>query len=189
MCRRLFVPVPGRGHWAKLASGHPGIPKPPLRKLDKIPTVFRSSRSNLKKEAMWEDKLDPEFAAVEELLSSGLLDPLSVEASAKLQVLFRRTANRFRSLRRKDERGILLPSKPGGLDVVVTAKSFNRALQVMSRVTDVLESRGFSIQITGTSGTAACIDGRQVRFGIGETIHRDITRKPRVPQPKETWVQ
>ena len=30
VCRKLFVPVPGRGHWAKLANGHPGTPKPPL---------------------------------------------------------------------------------------------------------------------------------------------------------------
>ena len=26
-CRKLCVPVPGRGHWAKLAHGHQGVQK------------------------------------------------------------------------------------------------------------------------------------------------------------------
>ena len=33
-CRKLSVPVPGRGHWAKLAYGKEGIKMPPLPKLD-----------------------------------------------------------------------------------------------------------------------------------------------------------
>jgi hypothetical protein len=40
-CRKLSVPVPGRGYWAKLAHGHPGEKKPPLPKLEKVPVIYR----------------------------------------------------------------------------------------------------------------------------------------------------
>ncbi len=186
-CRRLFVPVPGRGHWAKLACGHPGTPKQSLRKLDKVPVVFRSAQSDQKKEAMRENEIDPEFAAIEQLLSSGALNPPAMDPSAKPHVLIRRTSTRLRSRKRKDERGVLLPKEPGGLDVAVTAETIDRALQVMSQVLGVLESRGFTIEVTGTNRTAACINGQRVHFGIEETIRRDVTQKPRVPQPKESW--
>lgn len=39
-CRKLSVPIPGRGHWAKLAHGHRGDHKPPLPKLNKVLIVL-----------------------------------------------------------------------------------------------------------------------------------------------------
>ena len=42
-CRKLVVPVPGRGYWAKLAHGHQSIKKPPLPKVDDIPVIYRST--------------------------------------------------------------------------------------------------------------------------------------------------
>ncbi len=42
VCRKLAVPVPGRGHWAKLAHGHTGARKLPLPKLDPVPVIYRS---------------------------------------------------------------------------------------------------------------------------------------------------
>ncbi len=38
-CRKLSVPVPGRGYWAKLAHGHAAMKKPPLPKLDNVPII------------------------------------------------------------------------------------------------------------------------------------------------------
>ena len=64
-CRKLLVPVPGRGHWAKLAHGHAGIRKMPLPKLDKVPVVFRSSRV-LRKEGTAPAQIDPEFTAIDQ---------------------------------------------------------------------------------------------------------------------------
>jgi hypothetical protein len=108
-CSKLLVPVPGRGHWAKLAHGHAGIRKMPLPKLDKVPVVFRSSRVR-QKEANVPAQTDPEFAAIDQLLSSGALKPPPVDASSGWHVLVRHTASRLRSRRRKSERGILLPA-------------------------------------------------------------------------------
>ena len=41
-CKKMSVPVPGRGHWAKLAHNKEGAKKPPLPKLDNVPVIFRS---------------------------------------------------------------------------------------------------------------------------------------------------
>ncbi len=32
-CRKLYVPVPGRGYWAKKAANQPVDPRPPLPKV------------------------------------------------------------------------------------------------------------------------------------------------------------
>ncbi len=126
-CRKLLVPVPGRGHWAKLAHGHAGVRKLPLPKLDRVPVVLRSSRVQ-QKEATAPAQADPEFAAIDQLLSSGALKPLPIDPSSGWHVLIRRTATRLRNRSRKNEKGILLPREPGGLDVMVTANGLERAL-------------------------------------------------------------
>ena len=46
VCRKLSVPVPGRGHWAKLAHGKPGAKKLDLPKLDKVPVFIALSEHN-----------------------------------------------------------------------------------------------------------------------------------------------
>jgi hypothetical protein len=185
-CRKLSVPVPGRGHWAKLAHGHAGVRKLPLPKLDKVPVVFRSSRVQ-QKEATASDQADPEFTAIGQLLSSGALKPPPVDASTGGRILVRRTASRLRSRSRKNERGVLLPSKPGGLDVRVTPERLERALAIMSQLLVVLETQGFKVEVTEKGGTAASKNGQRVFFGIEEVVRQIVTRKPRVPEPKNRW--
>src|SRR5438445_1680723 len=65
-CRKLSVPVPGRGHWAKLAHGHEGVKKPPLPKRDKAPVTYCSPV--VQKKRTNSEQNDPEFAAINHLL-------------------------------------------------------------------------------------------------------------------------
>src|SRR6266568_5281326 len=74
ICQKLGVPVPGRGHWAKLAHGHAGARKPPLSKMENIPVVYRSRRSDEVRKAAAELK-EPAFVEVGQLLASGALKP------------------------------------------------------------------------------------------------------------------
>jgi hypothetical protein len=189
VCRKLAVPVPGRGHWAKLAYGHTGARKLPLPKLDPVPVIYRSRVAEEKAASSSNQKKDPEFAALDQLLSSGALVPQPTDASvpAKEHVLIRRTASRLRSQSRKTDEGILIPREPGGLDVKVSAGTLDRALQVMSQVLAVLEAQGFSVEVSEEGGTAALIHGRRVSFGIEEEVRRIVTRKPRVPNPTDRW--
>lgn len=43
VCRKLQVPVPGRGYWAKLAHGH-RVQKKPLPKTHDVPVITRYQR-------------------------------------------------------------------------------------------------------------------------------------------------
>jgi hypothetical protein len=184
-CRKLFVPVPGRGHWAKLAFGHEGIKKPPLPKLDKVPVIYRSPVAQ--KEPMGPDQNDPEFAVIDHLLTSGALNPVPIDPTTRAHPLIRSTASRLRSQSRKEENGILLPREPGGLNVKVSAGTLDRALQVMAQVVAVLERQGFNVEVSEQGPTTAVINGEHVSFGIEEPIRRVATRKPRVPNPTDRW--
>ncbi len=186
VCRKLAVPVPGRGYWAKLAHGHAVPKKPPLPKLEKVPHVYRSQLAEQKR-ANVHDPNDPELAAIDLLLSSGALCPPPFDPSTSQHVLIRRTANRLRSESRKDEHGILLPREPGGLDVRVTAAALERALQVMAQVLAVLEIQGARVEVSEQGGASAFTNGWSVSFGIEEPVRRVVTQKPRVPNPTDRW--
>jgi hypothetical protein len=184
-CRKLSVPVPGRGHWAKLAHGKEGAKKPPLPKLEKVPVIYRSPV--VQKKPATPDQNDPEFAAVNQLLSSGALNPPPVDDSSRPHPLIRHTASLLRSRGRKDESGILLPREAGGLDVKVSEGTLERALQLMSQVIAILEGQGVRVEISEQGNTTVLIKGERVSFGIEEPIRRVVTQKPRVPNPTDRW--
>lgn len=184
-CRKLSVPVPGRGHWAKLAHGHAGAKKPPLPKLEKVPVIYRYPVE--RKPQNVTDQGDPEFVAIDNLLSSGALNPSVIDPGAPLHPLIRRTASLLRSRNRKDENGILLPREPGGLDVKVSEGTLERALQVLGQLIAVLERRGFSLEVSENGPTMTLIDGKRISFGIEEPIRKVVTKKARVPNPTDSW--
>jgi hypothetical protein len=184
-CRKLRVPVPGRGHWAKLAYGKEGASKPPLPKLDKVPVIYRSRM--VQKKPATQNENDPEFAAINGLLASGALKPLPTDGSGRPHPLVRHTASLLRSRSRKDQHGILLPREAGGLDMKVSEGMLERALQVMAQILAVLERQGSGVEISEQGHTTAVIKGKHVSFGIEEPIRRVVVQKPRVPNPTDRW--
>lgn len=184
-CRKLRVPVPGRGHWAKLAHGHQGARKIPLPKLDKVPVIFRSAIAAKKPPSF--DQADPELAAVDQLFSSGALSAQPVDPTARTHPLIRHTASLLRSRSRKDEHGILLPRDAGGLELKVSEGTLERALQVMAQVVAVLERQGYSVAVSDTARTLAVINNERVFFGLEEPIRKVVVQKPRVANPTDRW--
>jgi hypothetical protein len=133
------------------------------------------------------DQNDPEFAAINQLVSSGALNPPPFDPVARPHSLIRTTASRLRSHSRKDENGILLAREPGALDVKVSGGTLQRALQVMAQILAVLERQGYSVEVSEQGLTTALINGERVSFGIEEPIRRVVTQKPRVPNPTDRW--
>jgi hypothetical protein len=183
-CRKLSVPVPGRGHWAKLAHGKQGAKKPGLPKLNEVPVIYRLPVAPKKPVGSNQD--DPEFAAIDQLLSSGALNPPPVDPSAHSHPLIRHTASLLRSRSSKDEHGILLPREPDGLDVKVSEGGLERALKVMTQVCTVLERQGNEVEVSEGS-TAALVNGERVSFGIEEPVRKVVAQKARVPNPTDRW--
>jgi hypothetical protein len=184
-CRKLSIPVPGRGHWAKLAHGHAGAKRPPLSKLDNVPVVYRSPVAPRKPTNS--DQNDPELAAINQLLTSAALNPPPIDPTARPHSLIRNTASQLRSRNRRDENGILLPRETGGLDVKVSEGMLDRALQVMAQVLAVLDRQGFTVEISEQGRTVVLIKGQKVSFGMEEPIRRVVTKKARVPDPTDQW--
>lgn len=182
-CQKLSVPVPGRGHWAKLAHGHQGATKPPLPKLNQVPVVFRSPVA--KKPQPPEDDL--EFAKIAQLLTTGALNPSSGERTSRPHALVRSTASSLKYHSRKDETGILVPHDKGGLDIRVSAQTLDRALVLIEQVIVVLERQACDVIISEDGHTVAVIDGIKVRFDIEEPVHEVVISKPRVPNPTDRW--
>jgi hypothetical protein len=184
-CRKLSVPVPGRGHWAKLAHGHAGAERPLLPNVDKLPVIYRVPVAPRKPTNS--DQNEPELAAIDKLLSSGVLNPPAIDPNARPHPLIRNTASQLRSRSRKDENGILLPRETGGLDVKVSEGMLDRALEVMAQVLAVLERQSFTVEVSEQGRTVVLIKGEHVSFGIEEPIRRVITQKARVPDPTDRW--
>jgi hypothetical protein len=182
-CQKLSIPVPGRGHWAKLANGHQGAKKPPLPKIDKIPVVYRSPVAKKPQPPLG----DSEFESVNQLLASGALTPPTVESLPRPHPLIRATASRLKYHSRKDDLGILVPQEPGGLDILVGPGTLDRALSVMAQVIAVLERQGGQVIVSDEGHTKALINGTPVRFEIEEPVHKVVTSKPRVPNPTDRW--
>jgi hypothetical protein len=182
-CRKLHVPVPGRGYWAKLAHGHEVTGKPLLPKLDKVPVIYRAPLAEKKSTS---DQSDAEFEAIDQRLASGAFAPSQVDMATP-HSLIRATASRLRSKNRVNEFGILVPREPGGLDVTVSEGTLDRALQVMAQVIAVLERQGYSVGVSDEGRSFALIDGRQIPFAIEEPIRKVVTQKARVPNPTDRW--
>ena len=183
-CKKLSVPVPGRGHWAKLAHRHKSVKQPPLPRLDKVPVIYRSPV--VQRKPTMSDPNDSEFAAINQLLSSGALNPPLLDSTARPHPLIRHTASLLRSRSRKDEHGILLPREQDGLDVKVSERTLERALQVMWQVIAALERQGFSVEVS-EGRTVALINGERVSFVIEEPVRKVVTKRPRVPNPTDRW--
>jgi hypothetical protein len=184
-CKKLSVPVPGRGHWAKLAHGHSGTKKPPLPKLDKVPVIYRSPVAENRPTDSNQD--DPELLSITSLLVSGALNPTQSDLTSRPHPLIKSTLSRLRNRSQKDKSGILQPQEPGGLDITVSEGMLDRALHVTAQIITVLERRSHAVTVSEEGHTVASVNGEQVRFAIAEPVHKVVTSKPRVPNPTDRW--
>ena len=159
-CRKLKIPLPGRGYWAKLAAGHK-VKKVPLPELKNAPVVYRMKTEATPKPTV--DSSDPDLVNIAEVESSTIpikTDPHKLAASSA--GLLRRA--------KTDEYGLIQPpSERPCLDVRVSKEHLDRGLALMSTVIFALEENGFSVKIAGRS-TSAHIFDQDVKFGIVEDL-------------------
>jgi hypothetical protein len=184
-CKKLSVPVPGRGHWAKLAHGHSGTNKPPLPKLEKVPVIYRSPIAE--KKPTDSDQSDPEFISISQLLVSGALSPPKIDLISRPHPLVKAILSRLRNQNRKDHSDIQFPLEPGDLEIKVSKGILDRALYVMAQIIEVLERQNYGVFISDEGNTVASINGEQIRFAIEEPFRKVVTAKPRVANPTDRW--
>jgi len=187
-CRKLDVPLPGRGYWTKKAHGHPVV-RNSLPKLHEVPRIVRHQRPAVasvpspvpKPEFPVAEEDKTEIARIDQLLSAGaFVSKKSRKALRHPLVVAARNI-----LRRGYARRQLLeaPWNEPCLDVSVSKASLSRALEIMGAIIAVLEANGVKVRVMpadrsygGRSNeTSATVFGESIQFNVLET-----TRKVRV---------
>ena len=166
-CRKLKIPLPGRGYWAKLAAGHK-VKQVPLPELKNVPVVYRMKTEATPKPTV--DSTDPELVKIAGVESSTIpikTDPHKLVASSA--ALLRRA--------KTDKYGLIQPpSEHPCVDVRVAKDLLDRALTLMSTIILTLERNGFGVKVEEGS-TSAHIFGQDVKFGIVEDLRVKERRK------------
>jgi hypothetical protein len=188
-CRKLQVPLPGRGYWAKEAHGH-AVTRKPLPKLHEIPRIVRYRPAVLhtvptpppKPEFPVEAEDKAELDRITQKLSTGALS-VKNPRKALHHVLVVAARNSLRHA--SPYKGILqVPWNESCLDIRVSKPQLARALGIMAAVIAVLEDNGAKVRVTPgdrsygdrLSQTIATIFGENIQFGIIEH-----TKHVRVP--------
>jgi len=135
VCRKLQVPLPGRGYWTKKEFGKP-VEQLPLPEAKNLPVVHRlkfppASGSQVPLAASPEaSPTDPEYLRIVEFESR----KLAIDPGSKLHKLVKE-ADRTLKRAKPDERGILHPPyNENCLDVRVSKDSLERALIFINAV-------------------------------------------------------
>ena len=182
ICRKLHVPVPGRGYWAKKAAGEslPRIPLPPLP--PGTPAVHMITR-----------QAKPQGEPREEVtaLAAAEQDPArKIAVPDKLDDPHPQVVAAERLLRKATAKGVAdLRKEKRCLDIVVSGSTLDRALRIMDSLLKALEQRGYPVEVTAPtdqrvehgwsrqenerrarSKTQVCVDGRWLGFGIEEDL-------------------
>jgi hypothetical protein len=177
--RKLQIPIPGRGYWAKKEFGKPTT-QAPLTKGKDIPIVqrlkFPSSEgcSGPVTAADQEVPTDPEYLRITDLESRTILiDPTGTRH--KFVTATEKTMKRAKA----DAKNILEQRRDGSrLDIGVSMGTLPRALSIMNAVISFLESEGFPVTLqNGRHGTGAQVFGYRVQFAIVEKLREKARRQ------------
>ena len=162
-CRKLKVPVPGRGYWAKKANGH-RVSQTPFRDLKSVPGVAKPHPGRKKEAVDPRDQLHVD--GIDRLLATGALAPRDVEQAMQHPFVVR-TAKEAKKATEDSRHLLRLP--PGCFDMDVTKGSVDRALRLMATIIAVCESNGIKLAV-GEGGTHIEHLGERVAFGIKEKV-------------------
>lgn len=147
VCRKLNVPVPGRGYWAKKQFGKP-VKQTGLPQAKDLPIVERLKfppPEGTPPPAPIPEPTDREWHRIKEVEKRFI----AVPAEAKFHKLVESTLRNLAATKEEDERGILLARQtPRALDVRVSRRSVDRALRFLNTVIESLAAEGFTVSIS-----------------------------------------
>ncbi len=184
VCRKLNVPLPGRGYWAKKQYGH-AVTRKPLPKLKEPIVVTRNMPPPMPYNAPPPPPLlypedQAEFDRIDKSAADGAFTfTVSTKAVRHPLIVKTRKALREGGL---DDRRILRPKfQSGALNVRVGKDTVKRALEVLASIISLAERNDAKVVIaerdrdTETSFVAL---GQSIRFSIFETADRRVLESP-----------
>lgn len=183
-CRRMKIPVPGRGYWAKKQAGYAlrrtNLPKLSVAVAAALGTV--SIRSVAAKRAARERRaslVEQEHPTI--VVADVLTDPHPL------------VAHTIKSLRRlKPNREGVLPRTVtvDYLDVRVTLDTVDRAMLILDALIKALDERDVEISIdvqSKTTSTRAHVLGEMIPFHIDEHLEQIEVEEQKRPRHQHEW--
>lgn len=162
ICKKLNIPMPGRGYWAKLRAGEKAK-KEPLPK-STGPQTYVSERPDDVERPSGEAREDP-FAFLDpatrqrlEEVCSSIVVP---EQLTRPHPLVAELAKHLRGTRRSSSFEGYQPPPSRVLDVSVTESSRDRTLRIMDTLIKSLEKVGYAVEVDQRSGNTYVRIGQQ----------------------------
>lgn len=181
VCRKLQIPLPGRGYWAEKEFGKP-VERLPLPEAKNLPIVHRLKHTETETisgpqvDAPEPEPTDPEYARIVAVESR----TITVDPAAKRHKLVT-AAERILRHAHADERGILVrPHDQPCIAIRVSKKSLGRALAIANALILALEEEGFPVSLEREDyrhRTVAQIFSRRVPFDISEKLREKSRRQ------------
>ena len=171
VCRKLHIPVPGRGYWVRKASGQK-LSVEPLPELKDVPVI---QRFKLPEPESREPKIPEPEPADSEYLRIKEIETLkiAVDTNAPIHRLVAITIKAFKSAT-TDDRGFRTTGhKEGELDVRISPASLERAIAILNAVITALERLGYPVNVKrdaqrNSQSSVATIFGHEIRFDFVE---------------------
>jgi hypothetical protein len=182
-CRRLHVPLPGRGYWAKKAHGQ-SPPKPPLPDFTNPPRIARRHVWQQHREAESPTRLRPDVYDAAQKLIRAELSPENMIAVSEEHDHYPPLVEAARSRCWKPGIPYGNPQRPPEppkptrrcFDICVSTVQAERAFRLMTALSQALEKRGFSVAPgefrSDSWPTLVSILGTQVAFSLTESHKR-----------------
>jgi hypothetical protein len=167
-CKKLGVPVPSRGYWARLASGQkplkPGLGQSQGPQRIVIQVWDEPATLVAERDRVWHEMLSglPAWEPIRVSTSQDKLYPLSEKARKGLQ-------------KAKDKNNPWVRSGSGALDMSVSDSSLERAVLLFDTLVKACEQRGYPVSIKEhdrRSDTIFQIMGESVRVALCEKTTR-----------------
>lgn len=176
VCRKLGIPRPGRGYWARKEAG---------QEVKQVPLPLAKEKVNVEKPSPRPAPPNPsDLATPLELAQLKRLEQTNGETLLRRGTSSHPLVAQTRLLltgARVDDRKILWTPETC-LDIRVSKGSLSRALRIMAALLCAIEDAGFSVSIETSQKhrTVAKIHGEEVTFGLTEKVDRvEIATPPK----------
>lgn len=186
-CRRMAIPLPGRGYWAKKAAGKKvrQISLPKAIPGETIESFEIGLRREVSMESARSDETDGpvrEQREFEELQTNMIVVAPILDKPRKEIRHTRASLNRAS----KNERGLLRPSDKGCFDVQVTKPSIGRAILIAQALLDAADARSIPFDLSSDDKlrTVFHVRGHAVHVRIDEYVQQ---KELPAPKPKRPW--
>jgi len=182
ICKRLEIPVPGRGYWQMKRKGLK-MPVPPLRPAKKLNAtgayIHRTSKPRIDGEQDYETC---DLITAEKLPENKITVPPSLDSPHSLIAITQRSLIGAKV----DDRGLKQPRARGCLDIRVGQDSVDRAILIMDTLVKALGTRGFDISVAKEPpfSTSVSVMDEVIKFALNEDLNR-IERKLTAAQMKD----